>query len=531
MTAATPRPTRDHPRGASSSETSAPENAVALSSGRIKLRRALVLIAMTVMVPGSAQLAAGNRTVGRWGMRVWGGFLALVAILVLIGFSAPSVLVEWATQPWLVQLMAVVVVIAAIGWALLIVDAWRIANPPDLSRQHRPGFALLAGGLAFAIMGGSVFAAGTLSSHAGMIGEVFGGGGETEAQAGRYNVLLLGVDATVHREGIRPDSITVASVDEETGRTVLISLPRNLQKIPFPQGSPMRQEFPNGFDCPDNECMLNAVHTYAENRHDLYPDADDPGLAATIDAVTGATGLNINYFALIDMAGFEALVDAVGGIRMDINQAVPIGGGGQKVESYVGPGEDLLLNGYEALWVARSRVDSSDYARMQRQKCVMAAMLNQLDPVTVATKFQDLAAAGKQIVRTNVPPDQIDDLMKLAGGAQKLPLRSVMFTPPAITPHDPDFARMHQMVADEIAVSERLDAERAEKDGGEKAPEQSPETADAPADESPADEPPASDAPAADAPRDEPADAPPADPQPEGAGGNTDDLGEVCAAR
>ena len=89
--------------------------------------------------------------------------------------------------------------------------------------------------------------------------------------------------------------MTVASVDAETGRTVLISLPRNLQAVPFPSNSPMHDRFPNGYRCSDGSCMLNAIYTYASQHRDLYPGVQNPGAQATKEAVEGATGLKINY--------------------------------------------------------------------------------------------------------------------------------------------------------------------------------------------------------------------------------------------
>ena len=75
----------------------------------------------------------------------------------------------------------------------------------------------------------------------------FGASGEASgATDGRYNVLLPGGDAGAGRWGLRPDSITVASIDAETGRTVLIGLPRNLEDFPFREGSVMAEQFPPG---------------------------------------------------------------------------------------------------------------------------------------------------------------------------------------------------------------------------------------------------------------------------------------------
>ena len=86
---------------------------------------------------------------------------------------------------------------------------------------------------------------------------------------GRYNVLLLGADSAADREGLRPDSINVASIDAATGRTVLFGLPRNLQKVRFPESSPLRDLYPDGYVCEDGACMLNGIWTLGEEHADL----------------------------------------------------------------------------------------------------------------------------------------------------------------------------------------------------------------------------------------------------------------------
>ena len=154
---------------------------------------------------------------------------------------------------------------------------------------------------------------------------------------------------------------------------------------------------------------------------------------------------------LIDLKGFEALVDAVGGITMDVYRRVPIGGGGSRISGYVEAGKNRHLDGREALWFARSRADSSDYDRIVRQKCVMTAMLNQLDPMTVLTKFNKIAAASKRVVATDIPAADVNTMLDLALKAKKLPVSSVALVPPLIYPGKPDFAVAHSAVADKIA--------------------------------------------------------------------------------
>ena len=65
---------------------------------------------------------------------------------------------------------------------------------------------------------------------------MFGDGTATRRHHGRYNVLLLGGDSGSDRWGLRPDSLTVASIDAETGKTMLFGLPRNMMNFPFAEG-------------------------------------------------------------------------------------------------------------------------------------------------------------------------------------------------------------------------------------------------------------------------------------------------------
>jgi len=427
-------------------------------SERVKLRRGLTFLGMTLLLPGSAQIAAGHRAVGRLALRVWIGIWVLLALVALLALVWRSGAIALVTSGVTLRLVQVGLVVLGVGWGLLFLDAWRISRPPELARRHRLGFAVLNLALVFTVVGGLLASASIVSSQRDLMASVFAGGGDQEVKHGRYNVLLLGGDAGRDRVGLRPDSMTVASVDAVTGRTVLISLPRNLEDVPFPESSPMHAEFPDGYTCADHSCMLNAVYTYASEHPELYPGVRNPGAEATVDAVEGATGLQVNYWALIDLKGFEQLVDAVGGITMDVYRRVPIGGGSTKISGYVEAGEDRHLDGREALWFARSRADSSDYDRMVRQKCVMNAMLDQMDPATVLTNFNKIAAAGQEVVATSVPTSEVGTMMELALKAKKLPTSSLALVPPLIQPGAPDFDVIATSVAEKIAASEAKDA-------------------------------------------------------------------------
>jgi LCP family protein required for cell wall assembly len=238
---------------------------------------------------------------------------------------------------------------------------------------------------------------------------------------------------------------------------VLFGLPRNLEDVPFIDSSPLKKLYPNGYSCPTHECLLNAVYTLAWNNKALYPGVKDPGLQAVKEAVEATTGLDINYYAMVDLNGFKDLIDALGGVHMDINIAVPVGGDTSSAKSWIQPGANRTLTGAEALWFTRERKESTDYARMQRQKCVMSAMLHQMDPLTVATKFGQIAAATGQVLVTDVPSSEVATLADLATKARTLDIANVSFAPPLIAPGAPNFDLIRQTVAERVAASEALD--------------------------------------------------------------------------
>jgi len=428
----------------------------------IALRRSLVLMAFSALVPGSAQLVAGNRTIGRVAVRVWATLIALLVLVVLLALPFRSFVIGLYANPLTLRVLQVVVLAAGIGWALLLLDAWRLGNPRVMSLAGKLVSGVLALALAVTGTGAAWAASSILGAQASLFGDVFGGGGITQTQNGRINVLLLGGDAGADRTGLRPDSMTVASIDAVTGRTVLFSLPRNLQHAPFPADSPLHKLYPNGYYCAvknlSDACLLNGIYTLAMGHKNLFPGVKYPGVEATKGVIEEILGLKINYWAMIDLKGFEKLIDAVGGITLEVGKKVPIGSlhGKKGVYGWILPGKQHM-DGFHALWFARSREYSTDYERMIRQKCVMNAMLKQLDPTTVLTKFQSIADAGKQIVATNLPSDQVGTMLDLAMKGKELPMASVSFTPPLIVPADPDFAKIRTSVGDAIAASEAKD--------------------------------------------------------------------------
>lgn len=419
------------------------------------LRRAVLLLVLTVVAPGSAQVLAGNRRVGIWALRCFAAAVGMVVLVGLIGVVSREELVRVFTNVGFLGALRAGLVVYAVGWAYLIVDAWRIADPLRLAQRQRLALSALNGVTCFAVSGALLVASHLVAVQKDFITTVFGGKSVSSTESGRYNVLLLGGDAGPNRSGVRPDSITVASVDADTGRTVLFGLPRNLADVPFPAGSVMDRQFPNGFNC--DGCYLNAVNTWATDNADLFPHTSSPGITATEQAVEQITGLPISYYVLIDLKGFQDLVDAVGGVTVNVGERIPIGGIGGAITGWIEPGRQHL-DGYQTLWYARSRATSDDYSRMARQKCVLNAMLHQLDPKTVVTNFGDIAAAGKQVISTSIPSSELATFVNLAAKTRQLPVATVSFVPPRVDTGNPDFGQIRSMVTSALAKSEAKDA-------------------------------------------------------------------------
>ena len=420
---------------------------------RVKFRRALSLILFTLVMPGSAQLLLGNRKVGRIAIRVWLAFVVIGAVLATLAFVWRPGLYRLASDPSLMLVGRWVLVATAIAWIALILDAWRLGAPLQLARKQRLWMTGLNGALCLGVGSMMFFAAHLVSVTSDGIGTVFVSNTVSGPKAGRYNVLLLGGDSGSGRDGLRPDSLTLASINAETGKSVLIGLPRNLQDVPFPEGSIMAKHFPKGFTWSNGQ--LNEVNTWGENNKKLFPETDarPAGVQATISAVEAITDMEINYYAMVNLKGFSSLVDAVGGVTLNVKEKTAIGGIGSPIRGYIPEGKQKL-NGDQALWYARSRVNNDDWSRMGRQKCVMSAMLHQMSPQRVLFNAQAIAESGTNLVTTDIPPQQLGSFMDLALKARAQKISTVSLVPPKIYTGNPDYDKVRRIIRQAIDKAE-----------------------------------------------------------------------------
>lgn len=438
----------------------------------VRTKRAFVLLLMTLLVPGSAQTVAGDRKLGRTALRVTLGVWALMVLAVLLLIVNRTLLIGILANQVASLLIVVLLIALALGWAALFINTLRLIRPVLLAPGMRP-VVVIALVLAMVLSSGTLgYAAYLLNVGRNAIGSIFSAGPAMEPVDGRYNFLMMGGDAGADRTGRRPDSLSVLSVDASSGKTAIISVPRNLQNARFSDDSPMRKIYPDGYNCGD-ECLINAINTEVTDKHkDLYPGVEDPGAQATLEAVSGTLGIKVQAYVLVDMDGFAKLIDAMGGIRIKAGGWVPLSG--DMVDEARGihgmptgwiPAGDQKLDGYHALWYGRSREFVDDYARIQRQQCVQQAMLKQLDPATLLAKFEDIANAGTKVVESNISASQLGSFVDLAVKAKGQNVSRLTIGPPdfdASFSTVPDFDQIHDRVAKLLAAQSSKSAGAAD---------------------------------------------------------------------
>jgi LCP family protein required for cell wall assembly len=254
--------------------------------------------------------------------------------------------------------------------------------------------------------------------------------GLVTAVPGRVTVLLLGGDAGPGRQGLRTDSMIVASFEVATGRVSLFGLPRNLIQAPLPDG-PAADFFG---ECRCFPRLLNELYTFAEEeRPDLFPHSRRPGIAAVAGTAEELLGLPIDHYALVDLLGFVDVIDALGGVTVNNGKPLQVeidrlGRKGATPRFELSPGR-THFDGFTALAYARSRETTSDYDRMQRQRCLLGSLARQTNPSELLTAFPRLVRVLKRSVVTDIPAGRLPGLIEAASG-QRVKVATVGFTPP-----------------------------------------------------------------------------------------------------
>ena len=217
----------------------------------------------------------------------------------------------------------------------------------------------------------------------------------------RFTVLVAGVDTSESRraggqDDDNTDALMVVSISADKARMDVISLPRDTVDVPMPNGSIHRGK-------------INAI-------------ADKLGIEALRGAMSTLLDVPIDRYVSVDMDDFVWMVDAVGGIRVDVETRIS----DPKVNLHLEPGP-AHLDGAQALAFSRTRADT-DYARAARQQQVILALAHQwLDPGTGA--FLE-AALRLRSLETDIRLDELPTLLEIGRRSASAELTAIVLQPP-----------------------------------------------------------------------------------------------------
>lgn len=405
------------------------------------------------LIPGLGLWRAGRKAFGGVIMGLWAVVIVGVAATAVVN---PGLLRSVVLDQNVLYGLAAALLVVALAWVVVITATHLALRPRPASALQRILGGALVGVLVFVTAAPLAVGANVAYTTANGL-SIFGGENSGPAinaadpweGINRLNILILGGDSGVksHRSlavGARTDTVMIASIDTHTGATTLITLPRNTEKMPFPPGSPLRKYYPNGFSSGSTDLytrsqyLLNAMYrdVPANVPNDILGKTKDFGAAVMMQSVGYALGLDINYYVFVNMDGFRDIVNAVGGITVNVNYRIPIGGhnasGNEPAQAPAGwieVGPNQHLSGRTALWYARGRYHLNDYSRMERQRCVVNAVVKQADPANLLLHYQSIVDAGEKNVSTNIPSAMLSPLVDLALKAKNTKLRSMVFDP------------------------------------------------------------------------------------------------------
>jgi LCP family protein required for cell wall assembly len=247
---------------------------------------------------------------------------------------------------------------------------------------------------------------------------------------GKFDLLLLGSDAGADRWSRRMDVMLLVEVDVATGRVAMFGFPRNMMNVPLPPGAAR-----NASPCGCFKKLLNEVYTDATFYYpQLWPgEGSVSGIGAVRATISELTQRPIDAVLVADLWGVIKVVDAMGGIDMNVTEPIydknypdPVLG---SIQLRIGTGQQTF-DGRLALAYARSRHQDSDYGRMRRQQALLLAIRDQLGAATILNA-PALASAAKGYVWTDLPRNSLPNLVDLFSRAATAPVRLYRFAPSA----------------------------------------------------------------------------------------------------
>ena len=232
---------------------------------------------------------------------------------------------------------------------------------------------------------------------------------------GKTNFLLAGIGGGEHDGANLTDTLIIASLDQQTKQVKMLSIPRDLYI----------EDKVNGGE------RINKIYDsyYHKNKDQAY------GMEKLSETVTKLTGIPIQYSARIDFNGFVKIVDALGGITVNVEHDIhdPFYPKGEtiKYETFDIKAGIQELDGETALKYARSRKTTSDFDRAKRQQQTIAAIKEKALSSNVLTdpaKIQNIYNSVADSIETNLSVSEILELAKIAKDINKDKMESRVLT-------------------------------------------------------------------------------------------------------
>jgi LCP family protein required for cell wall assembly len=201
---------------------------------------------------------------------------------------------------------------------------------------------------------------------------------EVEMTKKPFSVLIMGIEdyATGGQNG-RTDSLIFATINPKTKQVTMMSIPRDSRVTIAGRGK---------------KDKINAAHAYG-------------GEKMTIETVEDFLKVPVDHYVKIDFKGFKQIVDAVGGVTVDVpfNFEERSDENWYKKIKFKKGKQDL--NGEEALAYVRMRKQDpmGDFGRAQRQRQVLAAVVTKLSSASSVLKVNDIAKVVGKYVKTDIP--------------------------------------------------------------------------------------------------------------------------------
>jgi LCP family protein required for cell wall assembly len=199
------------------------------------------------------------------------------------------------------------------------------------------------------------------------------------------SILFVGIDDSKAREQgsdhSRSDALMLATLNNKDKSVKLLSIPRDSYVyIPYV----------------GHEDKITHAHAYG-------------GTQATIDTVENLLNVPVDYYFRVNFDAFIDIVDALGGIEVDVPYELPELDENDKRTVNLKPGKQVV-NGREALALARTRHQDNDIKRGERQQMILEAILKKASSVSSLTKYDDILEAVGNNMKTNMTFNEMKSL-------------------------------------------------------------------------------------------------------------------------